>query len=127
MKCFYHPTKDAVGTCKHCSRGLCSHCAAEREGGLACRDKHEAIVDAVSSLINRNVRVTNRAASTTTLSTTALSLLVFWGGAIVFFYLLLGADYLTERLLFGVMAAVMFVCGIPQIRLLLSLLSKKSG
>jgi hypothetical protein len=57
LKCFYHPSADAVGLCKHCQRGLCSLCGAERDGGLACKDRHETEVDQVTALVRRNVQV----------------------------------------------------------------------
>ena len=28
MRCFYHPDRDAVATCKSCGKGLCQECAA---------------------------------------------------------------------------------------------------
>ena len=42
MICFYHAESPAVGICKACCRGLCATCAAEVNGGLACRDRCEA-------------------------------------------------------------------------------------
>ena len=54
MKCFYHQSADAVGSCKNCSRGLCPDCAAEALDGLACRGRCEATVEQVSALISRN-------------------------------------------------------------------------
>jgi hypothetical protein len=32
-------------------------CGAERDGGLACKDRHEKEVDQVTALIRRNVQV----------------------------------------------------------------------
>ena len=61
MKCFYHPTLDAVGLCKHCQRGLCTACASERDGGLACAGRHETEVDQVTALIRRNIQVAVKA------------------------------------------------------------------
>ncbi|MBU4189689.1 MAG: hypothetical protein KJ886_01655 [Candidatus Thermoplasmatota archaeon] len=29
MKCFYNPTRDAVGVCKNCGKGLCAECAVD--------------------------------------------------------------------------------------------------
>ena len=115
MRCFNHSDVEAVGLCKHCSRGLCRECAVERAGGLSCRGPHEEIVDAVSNLVSRNVRLT--AGSTSTLS---IASLVYWAGAAIFVFLLIQETSLTMRLLFGVMAAIMVVCGLAQTRALLS-------
>ncbi len=41
MKCFNHSERDAVGTCKHCSKGLCMACLTDMGGGLACKGKCE--------------------------------------------------------------------------------------
>ena len=54
MRCFYHPDSDAVGSCKACSKGLCSECAADLGEGLACRGQHEDLVAELNTLINRN-------------------------------------------------------------------------
>ena len=56
MRCFYHQDADAVGTCKHCARGLCLACARQRSGPLACPDRCETAVDAVERLVQGNIR-----------------------------------------------------------------------
>jgi len=119
MKCFYHPTADAVGSCKHCSRGLCVECAAECVGGLACRNKHEAEVDAVSALIARNLRLSKRA-----WPIVLLAGVVYWGIAIGSVYMLLHTSDDSLKLLSVVMAALMTVCAIPQTRYLITILRK---
>lgn len=57
MRCFYHQDKDAVGSCKSCGKGLCAECAADLGKGLACRGHCEADVQAVISLIDRNIQL----------------------------------------------------------------------
>jgi len=47
MKCFNHNERDALGTCKHCSKGLCKECLTDMVDGLACRNQCE---DAVAYL-----------------------------------------------------------------------------
>ena len=42
MKCFHHPDRDAVGSCKTCGQGFCPECAVELGHGLAGREKCEA-------------------------------------------------------------------------------------
>jgi len=37
MKCFYHPTDDAVAVCKNCGKGVCTNCAVEISGIAYCR------------------------------------------------------------------------------------------
>ncbi|HTQ15366.1 MAG TPA: SoxR reducing system RseC family protein [Rhizomicrobium sp.] len=56
MKCFYHPGADAVGSCKHCSRGLCRACAGEAES-LACPQRHETQVAQLDKLVAANIRL----------------------------------------------------------------------
>lgn len=41
MRCYYHGDVEAVGICKHCSRGVCSGCAADVQGSVACRNRCE--------------------------------------------------------------------------------------
>jgi hypothetical protein len=115
MRCFYHPDTEAVGLCKHCSRGICRDCTAQREGGLACQGKHEEMVDLISQLVGRNVRLSARSASTS-----LLAVIVYWGAGFVCSYLLFRETADTLRLLFGVMAAVMFLAAISNTRVLIS-------
>lgn len=57
MKCFNHNESDAVGQCKHCSKGLCMDCVADLGNGLACKDVHENEVEILNSLIENNKKV----------------------------------------------------------------------
>ena len=57
MKCFYHQTVDAVGSCKSCLKGLCPECAVDLGKGLACRGRCESEVERVTALIDRNIRL----------------------------------------------------------------------
>jgi hypothetical protein len=57
MRCFYHHDKDAVGSCKSCGKGLCAECAADLGKGLACRGRCEADVQALISVIDRNIQL----------------------------------------------------------------------
>ena len=57
MRCFYHQDKDAVGGCKSCGKGLCAQCAVDLGKGLACRGRCAADVQAVISLVERNIQL----------------------------------------------------------------------
>ena len=37
MKCFYHPDKDAVGTCSQCNKAACRDCIEDVGGALLCK------------------------------------------------------------------------------------------
>ena len=63
MNCFQHPQTTAVGLCKHCSRGLCQECAHDEGFGLACKDRCEGEVKAVSQIIERNKSVYGKTAA----------------------------------------------------------------
>jgi hypothetical protein len=56
MRCFYHQDREAIGSCKSCNKGLCPECAVDLGKGLACRGRCEADVQAVTKLIDQNVR-----------------------------------------------------------------------
>src|SRR5205823_9870456 len=62
MKCFYHQDRDAVGSCKSCGKGLCPECAVDLGKGLACRSRCEEDAKAVIGLIDRNIKISPRAA-----------------------------------------------------------------
>jgi hypothetical protein len=55
MVCYYHPDRQAVGTCKHCQRGICSECSTLVNDTLACKDRHEDQVRASDLALRRNV------------------------------------------------------------------------
>jgi sulfite exporter TauE/SafE len=63
MICFYHPDKPAVGTCKHCQRGLCSDCATLVGDSLACKDRHEGQVLALEEMTRQNILKSKRTRS----------------------------------------------------------------
>ena len=63
MNCYYHPNQPAVGLCKHCQRGLCLDCAADVDGSLACKDRHEEQVRALDTLTTRNLLQAERVGS----------------------------------------------------------------
>lgn len=53
MKCFYHPTVDAVALCKSCNRALCSGCIAEVGLSCSCRNRCETDVATLNDLVER--------------------------------------------------------------------------
>src|SRR5690242_15471145 len=57
MRCFYHQTKEAVGTCKSCGKGLCAECTVDLVKGLACRNQCEESVKAIIDLVDRNIQL----------------------------------------------------------------------
>src|SRR6185295_5213953 len=57
MKCFYNPTKDAIGTCKSCGKGLSVGYAVDLAKGLACRNRCEDDVRDLIELVERNIRI----------------------------------------------------------------------
>ena len=113
MKCFYHRDTDAVGLCRHCARALCPACAAEREAGLACIGRCEGEVDRVASLIRRNVTLSGER------WTVALRFAVYIAGTIILAVLAYRSDQPQLRIVFGLLAAMMFVFSISGLRFLL--------
>jgi len=63
MKCYYHPEKDAVGTCSQCGKAACRDCIEDVGGALLCKDcmamawqemvaeKEEAVKEAKRSIM----------------------------------------------------------------------------
>lgn len=58
MKCFNHPKNEAVGSRKHCFRGVCPQCARDSGVGLACSEACEDQIKSVHALVERNKRLT---------------------------------------------------------------------
>ena len=63
MNCYYHPDKVALGTCKHCQRGLCRDCISEIDESLACKDRHEEQVHAIKLVTERTLLQARRIGS----------------------------------------------------------------
>ena len=57
MNCFNHPAVPALGTCKACNRGLCSECVTDLDHGLACKNKHEPMVETYNAIVVKNAQV----------------------------------------------------------------------
>ena len=53
MKCYYHPTVDAVATCKSCCRALCRDCIDEVGLSCSCRGRCEGDVAVLNELLER--------------------------------------------------------------------------
>ena len=121
MKCFYHPNVDAVGLCKHCQRGLCPACGVERDGGLACRDRHEKEVDQVSALIRRNVQVGVKAQPLS-----LVSFGVFVIAVLVLINLAMHEENPNLRTIYYMLSAFAFVIVLGQIPVIRAMLARKS-
>ena len=52
MKCFNHPTVDAVAICKNCYKALCKECLVELDDGIACKN------DCVEEVVYLNAKAT---------------------------------------------------------------------
>jgi hypothetical protein len=57
MNCFQHPTLEAVGTCKHCCKGVCSECAKDTPVGLVCSEPCEGQVRLLEEMVERSRRM----------------------------------------------------------------------
>jgi hypothetical protein len=79
MNCFNHHDIAAVGTCKHCGKGLCPECLVDLGHGLACRGSHEQVVADISALVARNSRTPTTLAWFVVPGFTAFMGLVFLG------------------------------------------------
>jgi hypothetical protein len=62
MRCFNHADREAVGSCKYCSKGLCPDCCADLAVGLACSGKHERLIEQLDAMVARAGQVQSTAA-----------------------------------------------------------------
>lgn len=82
MKCFRHAEVEAVGTCKVCSKGLCSDCAADLGHAIACRESCEAAAERIEAIIQHSTasvrtQKRNRYLAPTFLAVMGLTFLAF--------------------------------------------------
>ncbi len=68
MNCFNHQDRPAVGTCKACSKGLCSECATDLGHGLACKGVHEEEVEGINMIISKSKDIYSSAPRNTMLA-----------------------------------------------------------
>ena len=61
MRCFNHPDRDAIGSCKACAKGLCSECAIDLGHGLSCHGEHEKTVESYRVMLERNTKMLDAA------------------------------------------------------------------
>ena len=95
MRCFYHPTTDAVAACKSCGKGLCPDCAADLGKGIACRGRCEDDVRSIIELVERNIRMAPASADLIrTASSTRMNSVVF---SLVLGAVMVGYSLLSER------------------------------
>lgn len=99
MRCFYHPELAAIGTCKACCKGLCASCAADLDEGLACQDRHEALVAEMNVLIRRNTKAQTAAAGGGVLIMPAF--FAFMGSMFIGTALYAGRGWLSGGVLMG--------------------------
>lgn len=115
MKCFVHQSADAVGLCRNCSRGVCAECAADRASGIACMNRCEAAVDAMDSLVRRNVAVASKPGVTQW-----TQVVVYLGAALVFSFLAYSDATNGGRnnvaVLFAILAAIIAMPGLLLLR-----------
>jgi hypothetical protein len=102
MKCFNHPTVDAVAFCKFCARALCRDCVAEVGKGCCCRNRCESEVALMHDLLVRGSQAYIKT-SATYLRTGIITVLL---GAVMVF--IGAAMILSEDLCAGGYAVVAF-------------------
>lgn len=102
VHCYNHTERDAVGSCKACSKGLCTECAVDLGHGLACRGAHEQRVTQLDHIISRNAQIQATAGRARYLAPIFLCFMgaVFTGYGLVYerrgnFTLLLGLGFLA--------------------------------
>ena len=102
MRCYNHPERDAVGSCKSCCKGLCAECAVDLGHGLSCRGEHEERVKAIDRMMSRAARVQATAKFSRYVAPTFYGFMgaVFCGYGLLYartgnFLILLGAGFLV--------------------------------
>ncbi len=82
MKCFTHPSADAIASCKHCFKGVCPQCARDTGIGVVCSPGCEEEVKSIRAMVERNrkmypVAARNHSRNAIWLTALALVFIVF--------------------------------------------------
>ncbi len=57
MNCYRHQSHSAVGVCKACMKGICTECAVEIDGALACAGSCEETVRQLNEVQRNQVKL----------------------------------------------------------------------
>ncbi len=114
MNCFNHPDQPALGLCKSCGRGLCRSCLTEVPDGLACKNRCEARVNLINSIIDNNKKTL--AAANVQIRSSTLFLIVMGVLFCVFGFLPLVISGEKGTIFIGVMGLVFLVTGLLRLR-----------
>jgi len=102
MRCFRHTQSEALGTCKYCSKGICSECAIDTGFGLACSAPCKEEVLSIKAMMERNKKAFPMVSKSSMRNATWLALL-----AVVF--ILFGFIQRSDSFLLWFFVAVGFV------------------
>jgi hypothetical protein len=106
MRCFNHPDSEAVGTCKHCFKGICRECVKDSGHGIACSLQCMDEIKSLYEVLNRNKQMYSIAAKTHSRNAIWLGLLA---AGFIAFGLWIKNDIVFAVYLFGMGA--LFVVG----------------
>jgi hypothetical protein len=99
---------------------LCPVCGAERDGGLACKDRHETEVDQITALIRRNVQVGVKARPLT-----LVSFGVFLVAMLMLISLAIDEENPTLRTIYYMLSAFALVVVLGQVPVIRNMVARK--
>jgi hypothetical protein len=53
MRCYRHHESEAVGTCKHCFKGVCTECAKDSGIGIVCSPQCQEELKSAKAMLDR--------------------------------------------------------------------------
>lgn len=113
MHCFNHQTKEAIGLCRNCFKGLCQECCQKNEDHLACSENCAQKVNEVEEINERakNIYGVGKFASKHRLSLSVMlffcmgALFSFWGISDMIHY----KEYFSSYNIFLVSLGILFL------------------
>jgi hypothetical protein len=98
MRCYQHPSVDAVGICRSCQKGLCRECAVDLGQGLACQNSCEQAVRDLIVMVDytrKAYRTGSRTHATTATFSGLVSAMCFLPSALFF----VGGNFIASVLM----------------------------
>jgi len=103
MKCYNHPTNDAIAICKYCNKGLCRECTVDTGSGISCRGVCEDELAIINTMIQQNKSA--RANVSKTLSQSSLWI------ALIGIAFIVSSFFLTQTMGFLLIMGLLFLIG----------------
>ena len=103
IKCYNHPSNDAVAICKNCNKGLCAQCATDTKVGITCKGVCESEITEIYEMIQYNKKARLNVSKNLSQSSVWI--------ALIGIFFIVSSFFLTQTMGFLIVMGVLFLIG----------------